>query len=112
MYMQQRYCDSVLGIFLGVGPVTTYEQPLFVFNRYRYANSNPCKFADLDRRFGFVGAVIGGVIEVGVQMVVEFFVPDNSDVAVATAVGAVAGGIGGRLATSAAKGTIRTVTAV
>ncbi|MEN5367430.1 hypothetical protein ABE571_13645 [Stenotrophomonas sp. TWI273] len=27
-YMQQRYMDSQLGVFLSVDPVTTYEQPV------------------------------------------------------------------------------------
>jgi len=37
-YMQQRYMDPELGVFLSVDPVTAYEQPVGQFNRYRYAN--------------------------------------------------------------------------
>ena len=49
-YMQQRYMDPQLGMFLSVDPVTAYNQPVGQFNRYRYANSNPYKFTDPDGR--------------------------------------------------------------
>ncbi|WP_313207225.1 RHS repeat-associated core domain-containing protein [Stenotrophomonas sp.] len=49
-YMQQRYMDPQLGVFLSVDPVTSYEQPVGQFNRYRYANGNPYKFTDPDGR--------------------------------------------------------------
>ncbi|MGA6539644.1 RHS repeat-associated core domain-containing protein [Stenotrophomonas sp. NPDC101269] len=47
-YMQQRYMDPQLGVFLSVDPVTAYEQPVGQFNRYRYANGNPYTFSDPD----------------------------------------------------------------
>src|SRR5690606_35139837 len=50
VYMQQRYYDSMLGIFLSVDPVTAYSSPVAMFNRYRYANSNPYRFKDPDGR--------------------------------------------------------------
>lgn len=34
-YMQQRYMDPQLGLFLSVDPVTAYEQPTNQFSRYR-----------------------------------------------------------------------------
>lgn len=49
-YMQQRYMDPQLGVFLSVDPVTAYDQPVGQFNRYRYANGNPYKFTDPDGR--------------------------------------------------------------
>lgn len=49
-YMQQRYMEPQLGVFLSVDPVTAYEQPVGQFNRYRYANGNPYKFKDPDGR--------------------------------------------------------------
>lgn len=49
-YMQQRYMDPRLGVFLSVDPVTAYEQPVGQFNRYRYANGNPYRFTDPDGR--------------------------------------------------------------
>jgi RHS repeat-associated protein len=49
-YMQQRYMDPTVGVFLSVDPVTAYEQPLGQFHRYRYGNNNPYKFNDPDGR--------------------------------------------------------------
>ena len=49
-YMQQRYYDPGLGVFLSADPVTAYINPTEQFNRYRYANSNPFRFADPDGR--------------------------------------------------------------
>lgn len=49
-YMQQRYMDPQLGVFLSVDPVTAHQKPVEQFNRYRYANSNPHKFIDPDGR--------------------------------------------------------------
>jgi len=40
VYMQQRYMDPQLGMFLSVDPVTAYQKPVDQFNRYRYANGN------------------------------------------------------------------------
>lgn len=37
-YMQQRYMDPQLGVFLSVDPVTAYANPVGMFNRYRYAS--------------------------------------------------------------------------
>ncbi|WP_286071280.1 RHS repeat-associated core domain-containing protein [Stenotrophomonas sp. 57] len=47
-YMQQRYMDPELGMFLSVDPVTAHDAPVDQFNRYRYANGNPYKFKDPD----------------------------------------------------------------
>ncbi|MBA0448336.1 RHS repeat-associated core domain-containing protein [Stenotrophomonas maltophilia] len=49
-YMQQRYYDPQIGLFLSVDPVTVYKSPAAMFNRYRYANSNPYRFYDPDGR--------------------------------------------------------------
>lgn len=49
-YMQQRYYDPQLGVFLSVDPVTAYSNPIGQFHRYRYANNNPYKFTDPDGR--------------------------------------------------------------
>ncbi len=51
-YMQQRYMDPRLGVFLSVDPVTAYEHPTSHFNRFRYANGNPYRFTDPDGRSG------------------------------------------------------------
>ena len=48
-YMQQRYYDPWIGMFLSVDPVAV--RPIGDnFNRYWYANNNPYKFIDLDGR--------------------------------------------------------------
>ncbi len=57
-YMQQRYMDPQLGVFLSVDPVTAYQQPVGQFNRYRYANNNPYKFTDPDGRQSVVACAM------------------------------------------------------
>ena len=50
-YMQQRYYDPQVGIFLSVDPVTEYSSGASMyFNRYRYAASNQYTFIDADGR--------------------------------------------------------------
>ena len=49
-YMQQRYYDSQVGMFLSSDPVTAYSGSLGQFHRYRYANNNPFTFRDADGR--------------------------------------------------------------
>lgn len=49
-YMQQRYYDPQVGLFLSVDPVTAYSNPVWQFSRYRYANNNPYLFVDPDGR--------------------------------------------------------------
>ena len=49
-YMQQRYYDPRVGLFLSVDPVTALSSPVGMFNRYRYANNNPYRFKDPDGR--------------------------------------------------------------
>ncbi|MET7143349.1 RHS repeat-associated core domain-containing protein [Xanthomonas sp. PPL139] len=49
-YMQQRYYDQAIGVFLSVDPVAASFSPSVSFNRYRYGNSNPYKFTDPDGR--------------------------------------------------------------
>src|SRR5690606_33885187 len=50
VYMQQRYYDPMVGMFLSVDPVTALSNPVGYFNRYRYAADNPYRFADPDGR--------------------------------------------------------------
>jgi len=49
-YMQQRYYDPSLGVFLSVDPINGLQNPVAQFNRYRYANGNPYRFTDPDGR--------------------------------------------------------------
>ena len=62
-YMQQRYMDPQLGIFLSTDPVTAYQQSAEQFNRFRYANGSPYRFTDPDGRsaalaFEFIAPVV------------------------------------------------------
>ncbi len=64
-YMQQRYYDPQVGLFLSVDPVTAYSNPVGMFNRYRYANNNPYVFTDPDGRAGCASSRIKSVCESG-----------------------------------------------
>jgi uncharacterized protein RhaS with RHS repeats len=96
--MQQRYYDPGIGTFLSVDPVTAYEDPIGMFNRYKYANNNPYRFTDPDGRAFLVddaaGFLVGGVIGVAVQAGVS--VATGQDMTWGDAAGAfVSGGIVG-----------------
>lgn len=60
-YLQQRYYDQKLGVFLSADPVSTLNGPMSQFNRYRYANSNPYRFVDPDGRLGCAASRIPSV---------------------------------------------------
>ncbi|WP_448142282.1 RHS repeat domain-containing protein [Stenotrophomonas bentonitica] len=49
-YMQQRYMDPQLGVFLSVDPINASSGVPEFFNRYKYAANNPFKFTDPDGR--------------------------------------------------------------
>ncbi|WP_462168140.1 RHS repeat-associated core domain-containing protein [Pseudoalteromonas lipolytica] len=118
--MQARYYDPVIGRFYSNDPVGALGHigrgnAVHGFNRYTYANNNPYKYVDPDGEFGIVGALIGAAVETGAQLISnggDLSKLDVSDIAVAAAVGAVTGGVGGRLASSAAKGTMSVSNAV
>lgn len=52
VYMQQRYYDPGIGLFLSVDPVTALGNPVGQFNRYRYGNNSPYAFVDPDGQCG------------------------------------------------------------
>ncbi len=108
-YMQARYYDPVASRFLSVDPVAASAESV---NRYWYANNNPYKYVDPDGRFGVVGAFIGALVEVGVQVAVHGEVNNWAAVGVAGAVGAVTGGVGGLLGKAAVRGAVSTSEAV
>jgi RHS repeat-associated protein len=105
-YMQQRYYDPQIGVFLSTDPVDATSDPMGQFHRYRYANSNPYKYTDPDGRFGVVGALIGAGIEAGMQIATQGKVTNWTAVGVAGAVGAVTGGLGGVIGKAAVSGTV------
>ncbi|HGM7335748.1 TPA: RHS repeat domain-containing protein [Stenotrophomonas maltophilia] len=49
-YMQQRYYDAQLGMFISVDEVTPHDQQDEHFNRYWYARGNPQRYLDSDGR--------------------------------------------------------------
>ncbi len=60
-YMQQRYYDPQLGLFLSTDPMVAYSNPVKFFNRYKYAANNPYTFKDPDGRaeyFNFPGNIV------------------------------------------------------
>jgi len=117
LYMQQRYYEPIAGRFLSVDPVVTDAQTGSSFNRYAYAANNPYKFKDPDGNSPAHAAafVLGFAIDVGAQMLVEgksFGDVSFGDAALSGLGAAITGGIGGRLATSAMQGVIKTRQAV
>jgi hypothetical protein len=48
LYMQQRYYDSGLGLFVSVDPMASDFTTGWNFNRYNYAANNPYRFTDPD----------------------------------------------------------------
>jgi len=52
-YMQQRYYDPQLGIFLSVDPVAAYDKPISNYCRYCYGRNNPYSFVDPDGKDAF-----------------------------------------------------------
>ncbi|MEN4904663.1 RHS repeat-associated core domain-containing protein [Luteimonas sp. TWI1437] len=65
VYMQQRYYDPELGLFLSVDPVTAYLGSIDQFHRYRYASSNPYTLVDPDGRLSGVAGTMGGTSDEG-----------------------------------------------
>ncbi|MGN6150443.1 MAG: RHS repeat-associated core domain-containing protein [Lysobacteraceae bacterium] len=62
-YMQQRYYDESIGIFLSVDPVAAYFGAKVNFNRYRYADDNPYGYLDPDGRQSQGMEILGYVAE-------------------------------------------------
>lgn len=109
-YMQQRYYDPQLGLFLSVDPVSTHSSPKH-FNRYSYAYGNPYSFTDPDGRVPVMpfiyGAVLGGLADIAVQKAMNPGKPiDKVEVGIAAAVGSVSGGAGGLAVAAVGSGTI------
>lgn len=63
VYMQQRYYDPLLGVFLNVDPVTAIDNgDMRFFNRYAYAFNSPYSFYDPDGRCSrFINGLFGGL---------------------------------------------------
>ncbi|HJR75101.1 MAG TPA: RHS repeat-associated core domain-containing protein [Luteimonas sp.] len=112
-YMQQRYYDPQIGRFLSVDAVTAYDGDMRHFTRYAYAYNNPYKFTDPDGRCPqcLWGAPIGFAVNVTVQMLMakgtmseRFSQISWKQVGVATAAGALSGGVSTIASTAATTG--------
>jgi RHS repeat-associated protein len=57
-YMQQRYMDPQVGVFLSVDPVAAYSDPGVAFGRYLYGNNNPYRYVDPDGNEGKVAWLV------------------------------------------------------
>lgn len=75
-YMQQRYYDPEVGIFLSVDPVTAYSEPVEQFGRYRYGNGNPYRFRDPDGRSA---TLLAPVVIVPLVVVTTYFATTTSE---------------------------------
>jgi RHS repeat-associated protein len=66
-YMGARYYEPMLGRFMGVDSVGFDPNNIHSFNRYAYANNNPCKFVDPDGRIALLAVVeVLGIVTIGV----------------------------------------------
>ncbi|HEU4775064.1 MAG TPA: RHS repeat-associated core domain-containing protein [Lysobacter sp.] len=71
-YMQQRYYDPGIGVFLSVDPVSAYDSgDMRYFNRYWYAAGNPYKYTDPDGRALDIIADIGFIAYSGYKLATE-----------------------------------------
>lgn len=109
-YMQQRYYDARIGRFLSVDPMAVDADSGWNFNRYSYAANSPYTFTDPDGRAiqALWGAPLGAVANIGVQMAVangtlsqRFSQVSWTQVGVATAAGAISGGVSAIASTAA-----------
>ena len=98
-YMQARYYDPVIGRFLSNDPVGFAPSRPEYFNRYAYVGNDPVNKNDPTGEFA--NFVIGAVIGVAAEAVVQTFVTgefDGGELVKSAFVGAISGGVGGATA--------------
>lgn len=95
-YMQARYYDPVIGRFYENDPVGFVTSNPMSFNRYSYVNNNPYKYTDPTGEYGVAGVAYGAVAGA-----VGGYVASGAglqDKAIGVIAGALAGGLVGSVA--------------
>jgi len=88
-YMQQRYYDPQIGMFLSVDPVTAYQGLGSQFHRYRYGNNNPYRFTDPDGRVPVETIWDAANVAMGAQSAYSNFSQGNVGAGIVDSVGVV-----------------------
>lgn len=92
-YNRARYYDPEIGSFVSKDPIGIKDG----LNRYQYVASNPVNSTDPTGEFGLLGAVIGGGLDLGIQLYQNggsFSEVNWTQVGINAAAGAVTGGAG------------------
>ncbi|MCW0459360.1 hypothetical protein NB717_000428 [Xanthomonas sacchari] len=97
-YMQQRYYDQKVGIFLSVDPVVVDTVKTSNFNRYVYANNNPYRFNDPDGRASWDIISDSFRVEVGLGPQLEIKGKIGKIVKAEVGLGSMRGGFGATVA--------------
>ncbi|MDR1458848.1 MAG: hypothetical protein LBI60_01345, partial [Bacteroidales bacterium] len=93
--LNARLYDPVLGRFMGIDPYVQAADFTQSYNRYSYALNNPLRYTDPDGEFWHIviGAVVGGVINLGIKAY-QGKINSWGDGFAAFGIGAAAGAIG------------------
>jgi hypothetical protein len=105
-YVRARYYDASTGRFISEDPAGFVDGP----NLYIYAGNNPILYVDPTGEFGVVGFLVGGALDLGVQLAANggnFSEVDWADVGISAVSSAILPG-----ALSAIKGSYKSYKAI